>query len=111
MAEVGPLTALSLAKCSRKLSSLDISWYRRTSNKALGLIVDSCSSLKLLKIFHCSSMITTRFFEGHSNPVVGIMGVELYYDSGSSRSVLNPRSCSCGLHRRLICRERGMQHA
>ncbi|XP_057799897.1 uncharacterized protein LOC131015510 [Salvia miltiorrhiza] len=73
MAKVGPHTALSLAKRSRKLLSLDISWCRKISNEALGLIVDSCSSLKLLKIFGCRQ-ITNGFLEGHSNRLVRIIG-------------------------------------
>lgn len=73
IAKVGPLTAISLAKRSRKLLSLDVSWCRRISNEALGLIVDCCSSLKLLKIFGCRQ-ITNLFLEGHSNRVVRIVG-------------------------------------
>ncbi|XP_047967004.1 F-box/LRR-repeat protein 17-like [Salvia hispanica] len=71
--KVGPHTALSLAKCSRKLVSLDLSWCRKISNEGLGLIVDSCSSLKMLKIFGCTQ-INKEFLEGHSNPVVKIIG-------------------------------------
>ncbi|KAH6826307.1 hypothetical protein C2S53_012268 [Perilla frutescens var. hirtella] len=73
MAKVGPHTALSLAKRSRKLLNLDISWCRGITNEALGLIVDSCSSLKLLKIFGCRQ-ITRVFLEGHSNRLVRIIG-------------------------------------
>ncbi|XP_047971002.1 uncharacterized protein LOC125214143 [Salvia hispanica] len=73
MAMVGPLTALSVAKRSRKLLTLDVSWCRKISNEALGLIVDSCSSLKLLKIFGCRQ-ITAGFLQGHSNPLVRIIG-------------------------------------
>lgn len=50
---------MSLAKRSRKLLSLDVSWCRRISNEALGLIVDCCSSLKLLKIFGCRQVRAT----------------------------------------------------
>ncbi|KAI3468058.1 hypothetical protein Pfo_024721 [Paulownia fortunei] len=76
MTKVGPNTALSLAKRSRKLLSLDVSWCRRISNEALGLIVDSCSSLKLLKVFGCRQ-ITNVFLNGHSNPLVRIIGLNL----------------------------------
>ncbi|KAK6119635.1 hypothetical protein DH2020_046621 [Rehmannia glutinosa] len=76
MTKVGPNTALSLAKRSRKLLSLDISWCRRINNEALGLIVDSCSSLKLLKVFGCRQ-ITDVFLNGHSNPLVRIIGQKL----------------------------------
>ncbi|CAK9172152.1 unnamed protein product [Ilex paraguariensis] len=72
--EVGFNTALSLAKCSRKLLSLDLSWCRRITNEALGLIVDSCSLLKLLKLFGCTQ-ITDVFVFGHSNPLVRIVGL------------------------------------
>ncbi|KAL0330509.1 UNVERIFIED_CONTAM: F-box/LRR-repeat protein 17 [Sesamum radiatum] len=76
MTKVGPNTALSLAKHSRKLLSLDISWCRRITNEALGLIVDSCSSLKLLKVFGCRQ-ITNVSLNGHSNPFVRIIGLNL----------------------------------
>ncbi|KAK4412697.1 hypothetical protein Salat_2916900 [Sesamum alatum] len=76
MTKVGPNTALSLAKRCRKLLSLDISWCRRITNEALGLIVDSCSSLKLLKVFGCRQ-ITNVFLNGHSNPFVRIIGLNL----------------------------------
>lgn len=76
VSKVGPSTALSLAKCSRNLSSLDISWCRRISNEALGLIVDSCLSLKLLKTFGCTQ-ITNIFLSGHSNSQVQIIGLNL----------------------------------
>ncbi|KAG8375761.1 hypothetical protein BUALT_Bualt10G0133900 [Buddleja alternifolia] len=76
MTEVGPNAALSIAKRSRKLLSLDISWCRRISNEALGLIVDSCSSLKLLKVFGCRQ-ITNVFVNGHSNRLVSIIGLNM----------------------------------
>ncbi|XP_075508239.1 uncharacterized protein LOC142545134 [Primulina tabacum] len=74
--KVGSNTALSLAGYSKKLSSLDISWCRRITNEALGLIVDNCSSLKLLKIFGCGQ-ITSVFVNGHSNPLVRIIGLNM----------------------------------
>ncbi|CAK7352784.1 unnamed protein product [Dovyalis caffra] len=49
-------TALSIAKCSRNLVSLDLSWCRKLTDEALGLIVDSCFSLKLLKLFGCTQL-------------------------------------------------------
>ncbi|KAL3655799.1 hypothetical protein CASFOL_000195 [Castilleja foliolosa] len=76
MTKVGPNTALSLAKRSRKLLSLDVSWCRKITNEALGLIVDSCVSLKLLKVFGCRQ-ITDVFLNGHSNPDVRIIGLNL----------------------------------
>ncbi|KZV51848.1 hypothetical protein F511_06891 [Dorcoceras hygrometricum] len=74
--KVGPNTAFSLAKCSRKLLTLDLSWCREITDEGFGLIVDSCSSLKLLKVFGCKQ-ITTVFLHGHSNPVVRIIGLNL----------------------------------
>ncbi|KAM7510740.1 hypothetical protein LguiB_009615 [Lonicera macranthoides] len=74
--KVGANTALSLAKFSRKLLSLDISWCRRITDDALGLIVDSCLSLKLLKLFGCTQ-ITNVFVKGHSNRQVRIIGLNL----------------------------------
>ncbi|XP_075522408.1 DNA repair protein RAD7-like [Primulina tabacum] len=74
--KVGPNTAFSLAKCSRKLLSLDLSWCRGITDESVGLIVDSCSSLKLLKVFGCKQ-ITSVFLHGHSNPVVQILGLDL----------------------------------
>ncbi|GFQ00039.1 F-box/LRR-repeat protein 7 [Phtheirospermum japonicum] len=76
MTKAGPNVALSLAKRSRKLLSLDISWCRKITNEALGLIVDSCLSLKLLKVFGCRQ-ITNVFLNGHSNPDVRIIGLNL----------------------------------
>lgn len=58
--QVGHCTALSLARRSRKLLSLDLSWCRNLTNEALGLIVDSCFSLKVLKLFGCSQVHFSR---------------------------------------------------
>ncbi|KAG8657231.1 uncharacterized protein LOC110612108 isoform X1 [Manihot esculenta] len=69
-------TALSIAKCSRNLLSLDLSWCRKLTNEALGLIVDSCSSLKVLKLFGCSQ-VTDVFLNGHSNSLVHIIGCKM----------------------------------
>ncbi|KAL3838609.1 hypothetical protein ACJIZ3_023200 [Penstemon smallii] len=76
MSNVGPNTAFSLAKRSRKLKYLDLSWCRKITNEALCLIVDSCSSLKLLKVFGCRQ-ISSAFLNRHSNPVVRIIGLNL----------------------------------
>ncbi|KAJ6743355.1 hypothetical protein OIU85_017325 [Salix viminalis] len=66
-------TAISIAKCSRNLVSLDLSWCRKLSDEALGMIVDCCLSLKLLKLFGCTQ-ITEAFLNGHSNSRVRIIG-------------------------------------
>uniref|UniRef100_A0A2P2KAN5 F-box/LRR-repeat protein 15-like leucin rich repeat domain-containing protein n=1 Tax=Rhizophora mucronata TaxID=61149 RepID=A0A2P2KAN5_RHIMU len=54
--KVGLNTALAIAKCSPNLLHLDLSWCRRLTDEALGLIVDCCVSLKLLKIFGCTQV-------------------------------------------------------
>lgn len=66
-------TAISIAKCSRNLVSLDLSWCRKLTDEALGMIVDCCLSLKLLKLFGCTQ-ITEAFLNGHSNSRVRIIG-------------------------------------
>ncbi|XVE70837.1 hypothetical protein DITRI_Ditri10aG0102300 [Diplodiscus trichospermus] len=76
ISSVGLNTAISLAKNSRKLRSLDLSWCRNVTDEALGLIVDSCSSLRLLKIFGCTQ-ITDVFLNGHSNTQVKIIGLKM----------------------------------
>ncbi|KAF5748362.1 Rad7 putative isoform 2 [Tripterygium wilfordii] len=53
---VGINTAISIAKYSKNLSTLDLSWCRKLSDEALGSIVDSCESLRLLKLFGCSQV-------------------------------------------------------
>ncbi|CAG7901098.1 unnamed protein product [Brassica rapa] len=74
--KVGHNTALALAKFSEKLQILDVSWCRDMSDNALGYIVDSCSSLKVLKVFGCTQ-ITDAFVLGHSNPNVEILGLKM----------------------------------
>ncbi|GJT29729.1 leucine-rich repeat, cysteine-containing subtype protein, partial [Tanacetum coccineum] len=67
-------TAISLAKHARNLESLDLSFCREMTNEALGLIADSCSSLKMLKLFGCTQL-TSVFTDGHSNEGVKIIGL------------------------------------
>ncbi|KAL2533248.1 Leucine-rich repeat [Abeliophyllum distichum] len=69
-------TALSLARHSRNLVTLDLSWCRNLTNEALGLIVDSCSSLEVLKLFGCTQ-VTDVFLDGHSNPQVKVIGLKM----------------------------------
>jgi DNA repair protein RAD7 len=53
--QVGNLTAQAIAlKCS--LEVLDLSFCRGLTDEALGLIVDSCSSLRILKLFGCTQV-------------------------------------------------------
>ncbi|OMO91768.1 Leucine-rich repeat, cysteine-containing subtype [Corchorus olitorius] len=74
--KVGQNTALSLARRGRNLISLDLSWCRNLTDEAVGLIVDSCLSLRALKLFGCSQ-ITNVFLSGHSNSNVEIIGSKL----------------------------------
>ena len=54
--QVSRCTAISLACFSRNLVILDVSWCRKLTNEALGLIVDNCPSLRVLKLFGCSQV-------------------------------------------------------
>ncbi|KAJ1704705.1 hypothetical protein LUZ63_004484 [Rhynchospora breviuscula] len=75
VAKVGHQTAIAISQqCRFRLQSLDLSFCRKMSDQALGLIVDSCSSLKSLKLFGCSQ-VTNFFLNGHSNASVNIVGV------------------------------------
>ncbi|XP_009604413.1 uncharacterized protein [Nicotiana tomentosiformis] len=76
VSKVSHNTAISLAKCSKNLISLDLSWCRNLANEALGLIVDSCLSLEVLKLFGCTQ-VTNVFLDGHSNPKVQIIGLKM----------------------------------
>nr|CAD1826146.1 unnamed protein product [Ananas comosus var. bracteatus] len=73
--KVGHHTALAISRrCSNHLQCLDLSFCRKMTDEALGLIVDSCLSLRILKIFGCTQ-ITNVFLDGHSNPLVKIIGL------------------------------------
>ncbi|XP_052182272.1 uncharacterized protein LOC127794966 [Diospyros lotus] len=74
--KVADNTAISLARRARKLTSLDLSWCRNLTNEALGLILDSCLSLKVLKLFGCTQ-VTKELLDGHSNPQVQIIGLKM----------------------------------
>ncbi|KAK7328823.1 hypothetical protein VNO77_22947 [Canavalia gladiata] len=74
--KVGYHTTLSLASHARNLHSLDLSWCRNLTDNALGLIVDSCSSLRLLKLFGCTQ-VTDAFLNGHSNLQIQIIGLKM----------------------------------
>lgn len=54
--QVSNHTALSLSTNCRNLRSLDLSWCRNLTNEALGLIVDSCVLLEVLKLFGCTQV-------------------------------------------------------
>ncbi|KAL9674374.1 hypothetical protein QQ045_030646 [Rhodiola kirilowii] len=66
ISKVGPCTASSIARYTRDLQILDLSWCRSISNEMLGLIVDSCRSLRLLKLFGCTQCFW--WFWGRSVP-------------------------------------------
>ncbi|XP_071918192.1 DNA repair protein rhp7-like [Coffea arabica] len=82
--EVGSQTAYSIAKYSTNLLSLDLSGCKKITDQALGLIVDSCKSLKLLKLF-CCTQITDVFLNRHTNPMVHIVGLQ----STSSQDIVS----------------------
>ncbi|KAK7363300.1 hypothetical protein VNO77_05436 [Canavalia gladiata] len=74
--KVGHHTTLSLARRAKNLHTLDLSWCRNLMDSELGLIVDSCLSLRLLKLFGCSQ-VTDVFLNGHSNPEIQIVGLKM----------------------------------
>ncbi|GMH18105.1 hypothetical protein Nepgr_019946 [Nepenthes gracilis] len=76
VSKVGHHTVISLARCCRNLHSLDVSWCRNMTDDALGLIADSCLSLRVLKIFGCTQ-VTRKFLDGHSNPCLQVTGMKL----------------------------------
>nr|KYP57841.1 DNA repair protein rhp7 [Cajanus cajan] len=69
-------TTLSLARHAKNLQILDLSWCRNLTDNELGFIVDSCLSLRLLKLFGCS-LVTDAFLNGHSNPEIQILGLKM----------------------------------
>ncbi|GER36060.1 F-box/LRR-repeat protein 2 [Striga asiatica] len=74
--QVSGHTALALSRNCINIRSLDLSWCRNLTNEALGLIVDSCSLLEVLKLFGCSQ-ITNVFVNGHSNRQVKLVGLKM----------------------------------
>lgn len=74
--KVGYHTTLSLASHAKKLHSLDVSWCRALTDNAMGLIVDSCLSLRLLKLFGCTQL-TDVFLKGHSNSQIQLIGIKM----------------------------------
>lgn len=64
---VGPLTMRALALCCKEsLETLDISFCRKITDDALGVVADKCHRLRSVTLFGCSQ-ITQRFVHGHSN--------------------------------------------
>ncbi|XP_078160926.1 uncharacterized protein LOC144556446 isoform X2 [Carex rostrata] len=72
--KVGHQTATAISRRCMCLQKLDLSFCRRMSDQALGLVVDSCSSLKTVKLFGCTQ-VTDLFLKGHSNSSVEIIGL------------------------------------
>ncbi|PKA47043.1 F-box protein [Apostasia shenzhenica] len=76
LGKVAGNTALAISRrCSLTLRSLDLSFCRKMTDEALGLIVNSCSRLQILKLFGCTQ-VTDVFLEGHSNSLVKIIGLK-----------------------------------
>lgn len=59
--------------CASTLEEIDISWCRGVSDDGAGLLADACASLHTLTIWGCSQL-TQRFFLGHSNEQLSIVG-------------------------------------
>ncbi|KAK7281292.1 hypothetical protein RIF29_09130 [Crotalaria pallida] len=74
--KVGYHTTMSLANHAKNLHTLDLSWCRNLTDNALGLIVDSCLSLRLLKLFGCTQ-VTDAFLNGHSNLQIQLIGLKM----------------------------------
>ncbi|KAG9133666.1 hypothetical protein Leryth_026415 [Lithospermum erythrorhizon] len=94
LTKVADNTAVSLAKCSKILHTLDLSFCRNISNEDLGLIVDSCSSLRVLKLFGCSQ-VGDVFLCGHSNLHVQIIGLKMTSVVQHLKDPVLPRGSAC----------------
>ena len=55
--QIGHNTAMSIARRSRELIRLDLSWCRNMTDEDLGFIVDNCLSLRVLKLFGCTQVL------------------------------------------------------
>ncbi|KAL5995322.1 hypothetical protein ACLOJK_025380 [Asimina triloba] len=93
-----------------KRFSLDLSWCRKLTDEALGLIVDKCLALKALKLFGCTQ-ITNKFLNGHSNALVEIVGMKV---EPILTNLVAPDSLEVPLRYSLVClssiREKLMLH-
>ncbi|XP_057841004.2 uncharacterized protein LOC131050759 [Cryptomeria japonica] len=73
--EVDDHTILSLvSNASENLLRLDLSWCRKLTDEALGLLADSCLHLHELILFGCTQ-VTDKFLKGHSNSHLEVHGV------------------------------------
>ncbi|CAL8469688.1 g9229 [Coccomyxa elongata] len=71
---IGSASLKALAtSCRESLEELDVSWCRGASEAWLGVLADSCSSLRQLTIFGCSQ-VTDKLVNGHSNDGLEIIG-------------------------------------
>lgn len=68
--QVGCNTAMSLARRSKELLRLDLSWCRNLTDEDLGFIVDSCLSLRVLKLFGCTQVLLLIGFSSYTQLVV-----------------------------------------
>ncbi|WOL09379.1 F-box/LRR-repeat protein 14 [Canna indica] len=76
VAKVAHQTAIAISlKCRLNLQYLDLSFCRQLTDEELGFIVDTCSRLRVLKLFGCSQ-VTKEFNQWHRNPEVEIIGLE-----------------------------------
>ncbi|KAL8128535.1 hypothetical protein V2J09_017690 [Rumex salicifolius] len=74
VSQVGPHTSISIARRCKNLVELDVSWCRNLTDECLGVIADSCESLRMLKVFGCTQ-ITSTFWFGHSNQELRVIGI------------------------------------
>ena len=74
MPGAGNKTCVAIAgSLGASLAELDLSFSRGVNSSGLGLIADSCKRLSALSIWGCSQ-ITRRFYDGHSNDDLKILG-------------------------------------
>ena len=66
------LSALLLLR-SNSLERLDVSFIRQYTEDSLGALVDKSSNLKELSVWGCTQL-TKRFFDGHRNDFLNIVG-------------------------------------
>eukprot|EP01025_Chloroclados_australasicus_P053253 TRINITY_DN6254_c0_g1_i1.p1 TRINITY_DN6254_c0_g1~~TRINITY_DN6254_c0_g1_i1.p1 ORF type:complete len:485 (-),score=46.47 TRINITY_DN6254_c0_g1_i1:1182-2636(-) len=59
--------------CKSSLTFLDVSFCQLIAECSLGKLVDSCRNLETLRVFGCSQL-SNKFYWGHSNEKVNIIG-------------------------------------
>ena len=68
------VVALARGSCAPSLTVVDVSWCRKVSSQAMGLLADSCHGLRTLRVWGCSQLDDSEFFWGHSNDSLAIIG-------------------------------------